>query len=390
LHWFRLLLGPQRSLAGLVLFAGGLLAAQASDPPAIFPKPPEVEAAGYLLQDFDSGQTLAESNADQRLEPASLTKLMTAYVLFHELAEGKIRLDQPVVVSEKAWRTEGSRSFIEVGRPVPVEVLLKGMIIQSGNDASIALAEHAAGSEETFARKMNEYAQRLGMTATHFVNATGLPDPNHYTTPRDVAKVATATMREFPQYYAWYSLKEFTWNKITQRNRNRLLWHDPSVDGMKTGHTAAAGYCLVSSAKRDGQRLLSVVLGTRSEKAREQVSQTLLNYGFSAFETKTLYPAGSKLAEQRVWKGGEKMLPLGPAAALAVTIPRGAKGKLEASLSLPATPILAPLAKGTELGKIQVKLGDKPIREAPLVALETVEEGGIWAKTRDTLLLWFQ
>jgi serine-type D-Ala-D-Ala carboxypeptidase (penicillin-binding protein 5/6) len=388
LHLFPLVRILRRPLAAALLLFAPLLFA-ATDP-APTTTPPKLEAAGYLLQDFDSRKVLAESNADQRLEPASLTKLMTAYVLFHELHEGKLRLDQQVVVSEKAWRTGGSRSFIEVGSQIPMEVLLKGMIIQSGNDASVALAEHSAGTEEAFARKMNGYAEGLGMQASHFMNATGLPDPNHFTTPRDIAKVAAATIREFPQYYAWYSLKEFTWNKITQHNRNRLLWRDPSVDGMKTGHTEAAGYCLVSSAKRDGQRLLSVVLGTTSEKAREQASQALLNFGFSNFETHHLYPARNKLTDLRVWKGDQQTLPAGTGDALAVTIPRGSPERLAASLSLPATPLLAPVAKGSEVGRIQVTLGGTPVAEAPLTALEDVAEGGIWAQTRDTVLLWLE
>jgi serine-type D-Ala-D-Ala carboxypeptidase (penicillin-binding protein 5/6) len=366
-----------------------VLSAGAAEPPAAI-TPPTLEAAGYLLLDFESGKVLAESKADERLEPASLTKLMTAYVLFNELQEGKLKLDQQVVVSETAWRTGGSRSFIEVGSRIPLEVLLKGMIIQSGNDASVALAEHSAGTEEAFARKMNDYARRLGMDSTRFMNATGLPDPNHYTTPRDIAKVASATIREFPQYYAWYSLKEFTWNKITQHNRNRLLWRDPSVDGMKTGHTQAAGYCLVSSAKRDGMRLLSVVLGTASEKAREQASQALLNFGFANYETHHLYPANHRLAELRAWKGEQMALPAGTGRPLAVTIPRGSRERLAASLSLPTTPLLAPVAKGTEVGRIQAKQGDRLVAEAPLVALESIAEGGIWPQARDTVLLWLE
>ncbi len=369
------------------MLAWGIIAGAAESP---LPAAPKLEAAGFLLVDFDSGQTLAESNADERLEPASLTKLMTAYVLFHELQDGRIKLDQDVVVSEKAWRTGGSRSFIEVGSRIPVEVLLKGMIVQSGNDASVALAEHAAGTEEAFARKMNDYAKRLGMSSSHFVNATGLPDPQHYSTPRDISKVAMATIHEFPQYYAWYSLKEFTWNDITQHNRNRLLWHDPSVDGMKTGHTEAAGFCLVSSAKRDGMRVVSVVLGTKSEKAREQVSQSLINYGFSNYETHHLYPAGEKLTDLRVWKGSQENLPAGPAEPIAVTIPRGSHEQLEASLTLPSTPLMAPVEKGVEVGRISVKVGGKPVRESPLTALTAVEEGGVWPSLRDTVLLWLE
>ena len=247
------------------------------------PAAPQLDARGYLLVDHNSGAILAESNADERLEPASLTKIMTAYVVFRELAKGKLSLDDEVLISEKAWRTGGSKMFIEVGKRVTISDLLHGMIVQSGNDASVALAEHIAGTEATFAELMNSHAERLGMNDTHFVNATGLPDPEHYITPRDIVKVTTATIREFPEYYAWYALPDFTYNNIKQANRNRLLGQDPSVDGVKTGHTQAAGYCLVASALREGQRLTSVVMGTNSESSRARDSLALLNYGYRFF-----------------------------------------------------------------------------------------------------------
>ncbi|MDQ7072703.1 MAG: D-alanyl-D-alanine carboxypeptidase family protein [Gammaproteobacteria bacterium] len=266
------------------------------------PTPPKVAAKSYILQDFASGRVIAEHNSDQRLPPASITKLMTAYVVSHELDAGNIKLDDEVLISEKAWRMVGSRSFIEVNTKVPVEALLRGMIIQSGNDAAVALAEHIAGSEETFAQMMNQYAQQLGMFNTNYRNATGLPDPDHYTTAKDIAILSTAIIRDFPDHYKWYAEKEYTYNNITQHNRNKLLWRDSTVDGLKTGHTEEAGYCLAASAKRSGMRLISVVLGTRSENARTQETQKLFNYGFRFFETHDLYQAGHKVTSSKVWK----------------------------------------------------------------------------------------
>ncbi|HIE54755.1 MAG TPA: D-alanyl-D-alanine carboxypeptidase, partial [Chromatiaceae bacterium] len=297
---------------------------------APLPVPPAITASGHLLMDYHSGRVLAENNRDKRLEPASLTKIMTAYVVFRELEEGKLSLQEEVVVSEKAWKTPGSRMFIEVGKKVSVADLIRGMIIASGNDACVALAEHIAGSEESFAALMNEHAMRLEMDQTHFTNSTGLPDPNHYTTPADILKVTRALITEFPQYYPLYSEREFTFNNITQKNRNRLLWRDPSVDGVKTGHTKAAGYCLVASAKRQGMRLLSVVMGTASEEARAQETQKLFNYGFRFFETHRLFGGGEPLKQVRVWKGEMEELPLGLEEDLYVTIPRGDYHKLKA------------------------------------------------------------
>jgi D-alanyl-D-alanine carboxypeptidase (penicillin-binding protein 5/6) len=352
------------------------------------PAAPAVAGTGHLLLDMHSGRVLAESNGDQRLDPASLTKIMTAYAVFRELQEGHIQLADQVLVSEKAWRTEGSRMFIEVGKQVSVENLLKGMIIQSGNDASVALAEHIAGSEETFAALMNGHAKRLGMHATHFVNSTGLPHPEHYTTARDIARVSEATIREFPEFYTWYAIKDFTYNGIKQHNRNKLLWRDETVDGIKTGHTESAGYCLVASAQRDDMRLISVVMGTKSEESRAQETLSLLNYGFRFFETHKLYPGQQALAQVRAWKGQANELPLGLASDLYVTIPRDQYENLSATLIIEPT-IIAPIAATTPYGYVKVQLGDEEVARAPLVALREVAEGGIWSNVVDTVLLWF-
>ncbi len=338
--------------------------------------------------DPNSETILAESNADEHLEPASLTKIMTAYVVFRELAGGHLSLKDEVLISEKAWRTGGSKMFVEVGKRVPVEDLIQGMIVQSGNDASVALAEHVAGSEATFAELMNSNAKRLGMTNSHFVNADGMPNPDHYTTARDIAKVTAATIREFPQYYAWYAEKEFVYNDIKQPNRNLLLWRDDSVDGVKTGHTQAAGYCLVASAKRDDMRLISVVMGSKGVKARATDSLALLNYGFRFFQTHKLYAGGQELEKLRVWKGDSKELPVGPAQDVAVTIPRRKYDKLTAHIEKNAD-IQAPIAKGAVVGTIVVDLDGKEVRRVPLVALQGVAEGGLWARARDSVLQWF-
>ena len=350
------------------------------------PAPPTVAASGYLLMDMDSNALLAASGIEQRLEPASLTKIMTAYVVFRELRDGAVSLDDQVLVSEKAWKTPGSRMFIEVNRQVRLEDLLKGMIVQSGNDASVALAEHIAGSEESFANLMNDQAQRLGMTDTNFVNSTGLPDPNHYTTPRDIALVTQAMIREFPQRYEMYSIREYTFNDIRQHNRNRLLWRDNSVDGVKTGHTDAAGYCLVASAKRDGMRLISVVMGTDSERSRIEESQSLLNYGFRFYETHRLYGAGDRLTRARVWFGTTKDVSLGLADDLFVTIPRRQYDALDARTELDPD-LRAPLAKGEKVGEVVVELNGEVVTRQPLVALATVQEGGIWRTVVDNVLM---
>jgi len=350
------------------------------------PAPPQVAASGYLLMDMDSNALLAAKAIEQRLEPASLTKIMTAYAVFNELRDGSIRLSDEVLVSEKAWKTPGSRMFIEVNKRVSVEDLLKGMIVQSGNDASVALAEHVAGSEEAFANLMNDHARRLGMNDTNFVNATGLPDPEHYTTPRDIALVTQAMIREFPERYRMYSIREFTFNDIRQHNRNRLLWRDDSVDGVKTGHTEAAGYCLVSSAKRDGMRLISVVMGTDSEKARVEESQSLLSYGFRFYETHRLYGAGDRLTRARVWFGATEEVSLGLADDLYVTIPRRQYDQLDARTEL-RPDLRAPLAKGDTVGEVVVELNGQTVTRQPLVALADVPEGGIWRTVVDNVLM---
>jgi D-alanyl-D-alanine carboxypeptidase (penicillin-binding protein 5/6) len=353
------------------------------------PAPPSIAATGYLLIDVDSDSILAAKDSEQRLEPASLTKIMTTYVVFRELRGGSVKESDEVLVSEKAWKTPGSRMFIEVNTRVSVADLLKGMIIQSGNDASVALAEHVAGSEDAFANLMNDHAQRLGMRDTHFVNATGLPDPEHYTTPRDIVMVTEATIREFPELYKLYAVKEFTFNDIRQHNRNNLLWRDKSVDGVKTGHTEAAGYCLVASAKREGMRLISVVMGTESEKARLTASQSLLNYGFRFYETHRLYGAGDRLTRTRVWMGEEEELALGLARDLYVTIPRRQYDKLNARTEIQPN-LEAPIAKGQKVGEVVVELDGEVMTRQPLVALEEVPEGGIWRTVVDTVLMWLE
>ncbi|MCU7936076.1 MAG: D-alanyl-D-alanine carboxypeptidase [Candidatus Thiodiazotropha sp. (ex Dulcina madagascariensis)] len=362
------------------------LPVQAATP---LPAPPEVAATGYFLVDFHSGRVLAEQDPDRRLEPASLTKIMTAYTVFRELQQGNIDLQDAVLISEKAWRTPGSRMFIEVGKRVKVIDLVKGMIVQSGNDACVALAEHIAGSEGTFSALMNSHARRLGMFDTHFVNSTGLPHDDHYTTPADIAKVAAATIREFPEYYPWYKEKSFTFNDIEQHNRNRLLWRDESVDGMKTGHTEAAGYCLVASSQRENMRLISVVMGTKGEEARAQASQSLLNYGFRFYETHQLYDAGEVLNRTRIWKGEKEKLPLGLTEDLNITIPRHQYKNLDAHLEIEPK-IMAPVAKGDVLGQVSVTLNGEPVTEASLVALKDIADGNIWQQIKDSALLWLE
>jgi len=352
------------------------------------PSAPTVVAKSYILQDFDSGRIVAEQNSDQRLPPASITKLMTAYVVSHELEMGNINLADEVLISEKAWRMVGSRSFIEVNTKVPVEVLLRGMIIQSGNDAAVALAEHIAGSEETFAQMMNQYAQQLGMVNTNYRNSTGLPDPDHFTTARDIATLSAAIIRDFPEHYKWYAEKEYTYNNITQHNRNKLLWRDNSVDGLKTGHTEEAGYCLAASAKRGDMRLISVVLGTRSENARAQETQKLMNYGFRFFETHALYKTHEKITDTKIWKGADKQLALGLEQTLSVTVPRGRYKELVATTNI-QQPLVAPVTQGSPMGEVEIRLGDEIIATQPLIALKTVEQGSWWRRLLDSLLMLF-
>ena len=353
------------------------------------PNVPEIAARGYLLQDFNSGQIIAEKNSHEQMEPASLTKLMTAHIIFSELHAGNLKLSTDVLVSERAWRMKGSRMFIEVNKRVSVEDLLKGMIIQSGNDASVALAEHVAGSEEAFASLMNHHADKLGMHSTNFVNSTGMPDSDHYTTVHDLALLTRALITEFPEYYKWYSIKEFTYNDIRQHNRNALLWRDKYVDGVKTGHTDSAGYCLISSALRDEMRLISIVLDTKSKEARAKESQKLLNYGFRFFETRLLYRANSQLTTSRIWKGAIKQLPLGLAEDLYITIPRGRYDKLDASMKID-TQIIAPVTKGSSHGSVDISLEGSGVVERPLMALQAIEEGSMLQRLSDEISLFFE
>ena len=368
-----------------LLLAGSAVFAQ----PRPLPAPPIIGATSYLMIDAKSGHELASLKPDVPIPPASLTKLMTTYVVFHAIEEGQIALEDEVTVSEKAWRMQGSRMFIEVGERVSVKNLLLGHIVQSGNDASVALAEHVAGSEAVFAQMMNQFAQQLGMTSTHFVNATGLPDENHYSTARDLATLARALIEEFPEYYKFHAIKEFTWADITQPNRNRLLWRDDSVDGLKTGHTEAAGYCLVASAERDGMRVISVVAGTASDKARIDGSHSLINYGFRFFETRLLYKAGEEIARARVWKSVDEYSPLGVMEDLYITVPRGAYDSLESVHNMPAV-IEAPVATGQPLGEIRVSLGDEILLQEPLRALSDNPSGSLWQRAVDSVMLWFE
>ncbi|MGW8228230.1 MAG: D-alanyl-D-alanine carboxypeptidase family protein [Gammaproteobacteria bacterium] len=354
--------------------------------PAIVPAAPTLAAKAWLLIDNNSGRVLAEHNSHQRVEPASLTKMMTAYVVLYEMRNGSFRADDQVRVSEKAWRMKGSRMFIEVNTQVSVEELLKGMIIQSGNDATVALAEHAAGTEAAFVELMNQHARTLGMTGTHFTNSTGWPDPDHYTTPYDLAILSRALIRDFPEHYSWYRIKEYTYNNIRQFNRNRLLWLDERVDGIKTGHTESAGYCLVASAQQDDMRLISVVLGTDSENARAAASRKLLNYGFRFYETFLLHHAAEPLQKVRIWKGEQETLPLGLQNDLYITIPRGQRNKVKANMTL-ETNLVAPAKKGQAYGSVNIMLGDEELSQQPLVALEDVPEGGLWRQLVDTVML---
>lgn len=371
-------------LSALLVFTA--LTAQAA--PLMIPPPPTIDATAYILLDYNSGRVLAQSNPDMRVEPASLTKIMSSYVVESELAQGRIKATDMVRISEKAWRMEGSRMFVEVGDMVAVQDLLKGVIIQSGNDSTVSLAEHIAGSEETFASMMNTHAQRLGMKNTHFVNATGLPDPAHYTTARDLAVLSRALIRDFPVSYKLYSQKEFVFNNIRQPNRNLLLYRDPTVDGIKTGHTSSAGYCLVSSAVRDGMRLISVVLGTKSDNARAEESRKLLTYGARFYEARKIYDANVKVTSARVWKGDVTDLPLGVTQPLAITLPRGQQASVKVSFVLNPK-IIAPVRKGQVLGKVNVLDGNKVLAQAPLVALQDDPEGGFFRRLIDMILMFF-
>jgi serine-type D-Ala-D-Ala carboxypeptidase (penicillin-binding protein 5/6) len=377
-----------RSIAAPV---AGVAPPAATSAPALKPPPipaaPQVNARGYYLMDFTSGQMLAEVNADQRLEPASLTKLMSAYAIFHALKDGRIKLTDEVRISKHARDQDGSRMFIEVGTTVSVENLIQGLIVQSGNDATVALAEHVAGSEPVFVDLMNQYAQRLGLASTHFQNAPGMPSPEHYTTARDIAVLAAALIRDYPEYYKWYSQRSFTWNKITQPNRNGLLERDPTVDGLKTGHTDTAGYCLVSSAKRNDMRLVSVVMGSPSVSAREDASAALLNYGFNFYQTRKLYDANATVLTLPIWKGTAETVKLGVTHDVYAIVPRGQDGALSAAADVPE-PLLAPLARANEAGKLRVMLGDKTLGTYSLHPVEDVGEAGFFSRMIDDVKLW--
>jgi len=373
-----------RFLASLLLFFAFSFPALAQTPP-----PPALAAKSWLLLDHLTGQVLVSHNENERIEPASLTKLMTAYITFSSIKAGTIALDQEVPVSDKAWHMAGSRMFIEPRKPVTVEQLIHGMIIQSGNDACVALAELIAGSEEAFAHLMNAEAKRLGMENTHFANASGLPDDNLYTTARDLSLLASALIRDFPEFYRLYSQKEYTYNGITQPNRNRLLWMDSTVDGMKTGYTKAAGYCLISSAIRGPRRLISIVLGTESETIRAQESLKLLNYGFQFFDTVQLYKANEELSRFRIWKGEKNEVPVGFLNDFVMSLPKNQADRLQASLAS-QQPLVAPVQKGQEVGRLTLTLDGQTVGEYPVVALEDVAVAGFFGRLWDALRLWIK
>ena len=368
----------------LVLALAGVAPARGASP---VPPPPVLPAKSWVLLDAFSLRIIAGQNDAERVEPASLTKLLTAYCVFHALREGKLKLDQQVPISERAWKAEGSRSFVAVGSRVPVDALIQGMIVQSGNDATIALAEAVAGSETTFTALMNQYSERLGLKGSHWTNSSGLPDPQHYSTARDIALLGAALIREFPEYYKWYSQRSFTYNNITQANRNGLLERDPTVDGIKTGHTEAAGYCLASSALRDGMRLVSTVMGAASSKAREDASAALLGYGFSFFESKRLFAAAQRVGSAQVYKVGDPV-PVVLHADLYATAPRGELAGARSELRMQPR-LVAPLAAGTAIGRLTVTVGDTVVAEASVYPASAVEPGNLYRRLVDSVRLWF-
>jgi D-alanyl-D-alanine carboxypeptidase (penicillin-binding protein 5/6) len=353
------------------------------------PNPPTLNATSFFLFDFDSGRVLAEKNPDDHVEPASITKLMTAYLVDKAIADGDVTLDEMVTISEKAWRMKGSKMFVEVGKQVSVEELLKGLIIQSGNDATVALAEHIAGTESAFAGYMNHQAKLLGMINTNFVNSTGWPDENHYSSARDIAILTQAVIRDFPQSYRLYKEREYTYNEIRQFNRNRLLWRDETVDGVKTGYTQAAGYCLVASAQRDEMRLISVVLGTDSSKTREQSSQSLLNYGFRFYETHRLYRADEILQTAKIWYGEQEQVNVGVGKEIYITIPRGRYRDLNISMEIDRE-ISAPVLSAQQLGRVSIKLDDEVILSENIVAMQGINEGSLFVRLKDRIKLMFR
>jgi len=355
------------------------------------PPPPELAAKSWVLMDAASGETIVDVDGSNRLPPASLTKLMTAHVAALEMQRGRLKADDLVTISEKAWRMGGSKMFVKVGDQVAVKDLLRGIIVQSGNDASVALAEHLAGGEDTFAALMNQEAKRLGLANTHFVNATGWPAADHHSSALDMAKIARAIILEDPEHYSLYAEKEFVWNDIRQPNRNLLLWRDPTVDGLKTGHTEEAGYCLVASAKRDGQRLIGVVFGTDSEAARATETAKLLAYGFNFFDSKIFFTRGQVVETVPVWKGTARTVKAGVAADFAAVLPKRTAGAFQSRVVLAENAVIAPVKAGTQLGRVELVGGDgKVVKQAPLVALETVEEGGFFRRMWDSLRLFFK
>ncbi|GHD52380.1 penicillin-binding protein 6. Serine peptidase. MEROPS family S11 [Marinobacter persicus] len=367
----------------LTIFAG-----QASAQSVLIPSPPQIAGSSWVLMDPLSGRVIMEHNSDERLPPASLTKMMTAYIVERELDEGRIAMTDMVPISVKAWRTEGSRTFVREGTTVPVETLLKGVIVQSGNDASVALAEYIAGSESAFVDIMNQQAKALGMENTRFQNATGLPAENHYSTAKDMAILAQAIIEDYPENYPLYAEKHFTYNNIRQPNRNTLLWRDDSVDGLKTGHTEEAGYCLVASAKRDQTRLIATVMGTSSADARAQEVQKMLNYGFRYYETERLFRGGQELVESRVWGGEQDQVSVGMPEDVFVTIPRGSREQLESVVDLDSV-IKAPIKVGDELGRVKVTLDGETLVDEPVLALTDVQEGGLFKRLWDAIKLFF-
>ena len=362
-------------------------------PDAPVPPPPDVDGKSWVLMDYATGQILASKDPDLRVEPASITKIMTDYVVSAEVANGKVHMTDPVTISEHAWRgggagTDGSTSFMKLGSQVPLKDLLYGMIIQSGNDAAIALAEHTAGSEDAFAGLMNAYAKQLGMVNSNFEDASGYPIANHYTTAHDIAILSRALIHDFPDDYAISAIKQFEWNGIKQGNRNTLLWRDPSVDGIKTGHTAAAGFCLAASAKQGESRMIAIVMGASSEKARADSAMALLSYGFRFYETHKLYDASKPLVTPKLWKGEANQLPIGVAADVQVTVKRGQYDQLKATMDIPST-LIAPFKKGQQVGTLRITLADQPVQTIPLIALNDAPQCGFFGRLWDSILLWF-
>ncbi len=380
----------RRLIATALLALSSLAAVATAAAAAPIPAPPSVPARAYLLEDYQTGRVLGSDHADDRMEPASLTKLMTAYIVFTALHDGRLKLTDQVTISEHAWRSEGSRTFVQVGTQIPVDILIKGMIVQSGNDATVALAERVAGTEPAFVQVMNEYAKRLGMAHTHYANADGLPSPEHYTTARDLALLAHHLIADFPDFYPLFSLHEFSWNNIKQQNRNGLLGADPTVDGLKTGHTDSAGYCLVTSALRGGTRLISVVLGSPSVKDREQASATLLGYGYSFYQTVKVKSRGEVLASPRVFLSASTTAPVGLAQDVFVTVGRDQASELKTTTTVDNR-LLAPLPAGAKVGDFTVATADGAIvAKVPVVALAAVPAGGLWTRMTDHISLWFK